>query len=346
DRTASAVTVSWKASSGAASYQVEYQSANTSWTWKTETDYKTNTATSFVSTNLANPPNYKYRVRALNSGGASAWVEVNYPGTVARPPAPTGLKAVKRDNTSATVSWNASAGAASYEVEYQSANTSWAWKTETDYKTKTAVSFVSTNLAASGTYFYRVRAVNSGGSSAWVEVKYPTTVNPPPAPIGLKVTDRTASAVTVSWKASSGAASYQVEYQSAKTSWNWTTDSGYTTKTAVSFVSKNLTAAGTNIYRVRAVNSGGSSAWVQVASVPAAPQGCSQSTTVGTVATCIVKLFDQLWQMPTTRSEASDIQRLENLNRNAQNYDEMIGLLTKLMKLDHDMKAKIISNFR
>ncbi|MCL2804279.1 MAG: fibronectin type III domain-containing protein, partial [Micrococcales bacterium] len=61
------------------------------------------------------------------------------------PPAPTGVKAVKRDNSSATVSWNASAGATSYQVEYQSANTSWTWKTETDYKTKTATSFVSTN---------------------------------------------------------------------------------------------------------------------------------------------------------------------------------------------------------
>lgn len=103
---------------------------------------------------------------------ATYLVKMNEVGAVINPPpAVTGLSAVKKASTTATISWNASSGATSYEVQYQTP-ISGGWKADPDYKTKTATSYVSTDLINNYTYQYRVRAVNSAGASAWVEVNY------------------------------------------------------------------------------------------------------------------------------------------------------------------------------
>jgi len=165
------VRISWKAVSGAASYEVQYQTPN-SGGWKADPDYKTKTATSYISTGLIENYKYQYRVRAVNSAGTSAWVEISYKKPVVLPPtAPTGLKAVAKASTTVTVSWNAVSGADSYEVQYQTPNSS-GWKADPDYKTKTATSYISTGLIENYKYQYRVRAVNSAGTSAWVEISY------------------------------------------------------------------------------------------------------------------------------------------------------------------------------
>jgi len=70
-------TVSWNVVSGATSYEVQYQTPN-SGGWKKDPDYKTKTATSYISTGLINNYTYQYRVRAVNLTGASGWVEIRY----------------------------------------------------------------------------------------------------------------------------------------------------------------------------------------------------------------------------------------------------------------------------
>ncbi|MCL1904273.1 MAG: peptidoglycan DD-metalloendopeptidase family protein [Oscillospiraceae bacterium] len=89
------------------------------------------------------------------------------------PPKPTGLKAVRKSETSATVSWGKVSTATSYEVQFYSRSKGWI--ADTDYKTKTAISYVSTGYVKQyTTYDYRVRAVNSGGKSTWATITYST----------------------------------------------------------------------------------------------------------------------------------------------------------------------------
>ena len=100
-------------------------------------------------------------------------IEYVIPGsTVTAPSAPTNFKAVYVDNERATLSWSASSGATSYEVQYWSVGSN-AWKTDTSYGSGT--SYTSTGLRNYSSWTFRVRAVNSAGKSDWVSCNYEKT---------------------------------------------------------------------------------------------------------------------------------------------------------------------------
>lgn len=108
--------------------------------------------------------------------GSSLWTSYTLAGfiyprgsgvttTVTPPSAPTGFTAAWRDSGwKANLSWNASSGATSYEVQYQRSGIS--WRADSDYGGGT--SYTSTGLKDWPSYEYRVRAVNAGGASDWV----------------------------------------------------------------------------------------------------------------------------------------------------------------------------------
>ena len=86
------------------------------------------------------------------------------------PQAPSGLSAKQDKSDTASISWNAVNGVAYYEVQYRRSGIN--WKADSDYKTKTATSYISTGLADYDSYDYRVRAVNAAGYSPWSEFTY------------------------------------------------------------------------------------------------------------------------------------------------------------------------------
>lgn len=100
-------------------------------------------------------------------------IEYVIPGSaVTAPAAPTNFKAVYVDNERAKLSWSASSGATSYEVQYWSVGSN-AWKTDTSYGSGT--SYTSTGLRNYSSWTFRVRAVNSAGKSDWVSCNYEKT---------------------------------------------------------------------------------------------------------------------------------------------------------------------------
>ena len=120
---------------------------------------------------------------ASNSSRYGAWIQANCQkesdgyyytggGTVAAPAPPTNFVAEYVDDESARLSWSASAGATSYEVQYWSPTGS-VWKTDSSYSSGT--SYVSTGLKNYASWSFRVRAVNSAGSSDWVTYDYEKT---------------------------------------------------------------------------------------------------------------------------------------------------------------------------
>lgn len=116
---------------------------------------------------------------ALNHYG-NKWYKTSagdwlYSGDVAEqkpklPQAPSGLSAKQDESDTASISWNEVNGAAYYEVQYRRSGIN--WKADSDYKTKTATSYISTGLADYDSYDYRVRAVNAAGYSPWSEFTY------------------------------------------------------------------------------------------------------------------------------------------------------------------------------
>lgn len=160
--------ISWNQCNYISNYEVQYYSRKTG-SWTADGDYPGGISTSYVTTGLSNYESYDFRVRAVNTFGASSWVTVTYVKPAA-PAAPTGFTAVPYGEASAQLSWNASAGASGYDVQYYSRKTE-EWTADGDYSGGT--SYVTTGLGNYESYSFRVRAKNSYGScSDWVEITY------------------------------------------------------------------------------------------------------------------------------------------------------------------------------
>ena len=105
---------------------------------------------------LTLPSNTNVKLLAVTLVGAS--------GPVVTPAAPTSLAAQATSSSQINLSWNASTGAATYNL-YRSSTPG--GQGTTPYRTGiTSTSFSDTSLSRSTTYYYKVAAVNSAGTSA------------------------------------------------------------------------------------------------------------------------------------------------------------------------------------
>ena len=87
------------------------------------------------------------------------------------PSAPTGVSANATSSSSITISWNAVSGATSYTV-YRSTSRSGSFSS---VGTTSSTSFTNTGLSANTTYYYKVTAANSYGTSGYSSTVSATT---------------------------------------------------------------------------------------------------------------------------------------------------------------------------
>ena len=99
-------------------------------------------------------------------------------GSVAPPPAPTGLAASAVSPTRIDLSWTDTAGETGYRVE-RSPDGSTGW-TEIASVNADQVTYSDLTVSAQQTFFYRVRGLNSGGFSPYSNTASATTPAPPP----------------------------------------------------------------------------------------------------------------------------------------------------------------------
>jgi fibronectin type 3 domain-containing protein len=150
----------WTASVGATSYQVRRSTSSGA-----ETQISVPTSSSYTDTGLSNGTKYFYVVLAVNSGGDSAdSAQVSAtPDAPSTPPAsPTGLKATG-GNAQVSLSWNAGAGAVSYDVKR---STTSGGPYGTAVASATATNYTDSSVTNGTTYFYVVSALNTVGQSA------------------------------------------------------------------------------------------------------------------------------------------------------------------------------------
>ena len=181
-----AIKVDWTAVPGAASYIVE-RSANGTSGW---TSVGTPTTNQFTNSSLTTGTTYYFRVFAVNSGGQSAASSVVSATTsVTAPPTPTGFTATVVSDSRIDLSWSSAAGAVSYLVEKSTDQSNW-----TTAYNGAATSVQVTGLASDTMHYFRARATNAGGDSAWS-----TTISKATLPVTptLTVIGTTQTSVTI-----------------------------------------------------------------------------------------------------------------------------------------------------
>ena len=207
------VTLSWGSVAFAVSYNMQVSATSSfSSTVFEQAGYTSDTVTVGA---LVNSTTYYWHVNAANGSGTGTWANAwRFTTVEAAPAAPvpaTPVNGAADQGTILTVGWTASTGATSYEV--QIATESAFAATVSSQTGLTADSATVSGLDYGTTYYWRINATNTGGSSTWSEVWSFATLAVPAAPVlpnpANGATDQTA-ALTLGWAASASAESYSV----------------------------------------------------------------------------------------------------------------------------------------
>jgi hypothetical protein len=158
--------LSWNASAGAETYRLQVSTNPLFLT--TVFDDSTITGTSRRITGLTIGTTYYWRVNAKNSAGTSTWSTRDFTTIATAPAAPT-LASPANASTghpqNPTLRWNASVGADTYRVQL---STSPVFATTlVDDSTVTGLSRQLSGLTLGTTYYWRVNAKNTGGTSVY-----------------------------------------------------------------------------------------------------------------------------------------------------------------------------------
>ncbi len=175
------------------------------------------------------------------------------------PPTPAGFKVSSVTSSSVSLGWGTSSGATGSEVYNCDTNT----LVSSDYGTFWLGDQV-TNLSPETTYRFKMRAVNSAGSSPFTScVSATTTSGAPSTPPSFTATAQSPTSISLSWNAVSSATDYDVH----------TCAGDFIVNTAQSsHLVTGLISETSYSYKVRANSAGGSSGFT----------ACREATTLST----------------------------------------------------------------
>ncbi|MBP7866306.1 MAG: fibronectin type III domain-containing protein [Acidobacteria bacterium] len=133
--------------------------------------------TSYANTGLAASTTYYYRIRATNASGDSAYsneANATTSTTPTPPAAPSGLTATAASSSQINLAWTDNASnETGFKLERKTGSGG-AWS-QVATPAAGATSYANTGLAASTTYYYRIRATNAAGDSAYSNEANATT---------------------------------------------------------------------------------------------------------------------------------------------------------------------------
>ncbi|MBD2700809.1 fibronectin type III domain-containing protein [Spirosoma sp. BT702] len=221
--------------------------------------------TTYEDKNLSQNTRYFYRIRATNTSGNGPYSNVANAITPDAPPAaPARLTAAAALATQINLVWaDLSNNESGFEIERSAdGNTGW---TKIGDAAANATSFQNIGLTPNTRYFYRIRAINAAGQSAYSNVADATTPDvPPAAPANLTATPGSATQINLTWAdQSANETGFEVERASSATA-PFTKIADLPANTTT-YQDQGLTPAATYCYRVRAKNTIGASAYSNVA---------------------------------------------------------------------------------
>lgn len=208
---------------------------------------------------------------AYNGATPSHSVTVSLPNRpVATPSNGEGVTASSITTSSALLSWgapddNGGADVDEYELQVSTGSGFSSPAYDVTFSETGSASHTATGLNANTTYYARVRAHNSAGWGDWTSstaCKFTTSAGTPSTPLSLAYSTRSQTTMTVTWRASStnggGSITYTVECSPAS-DFSVSELVGNPTDTTYEFTG--LTPDTPYYFRVKAVNSGGTSGW-------------------------------------------------------------------------------------
>lgn len=238
--------ISWQSVEGATHYNVYKKSASTGkWVLKTETS-----STCYTDTKVKNGTKYTYKVNAVN--GSVEGPSAKKAKTFSYLAAPKSFIA-RNYRSFVRISWKALSTADSYTV-YRRTSGSTKWK---KLGTVSENRFYDKSTEKGKTYIYSAKQNSGKKSSAYraEPVKIKRLFAPEPRVTATK------SGMKITWKGSKSFASYSV-YRKTSGSSSWTSIKTFSDKkTSYSFTDKKYVAGKRNYYKIKAVSTGGNSAY-------------------------------------------------------------------------------------
>lgn len=158
--------------------------------------------------------NYKVKCRYINENGEGPWSPWSGESTT-KPNAPSGIKTCRAESeTSVYLDWNAVENATSYDIEYSEKREYLEGSNQTSTQSNIkSTSYIISGLESGKEYFFRLRAVNSQGESAWTSVVSVIIGTEPAAPTTWSSTTTviTGEPLTLYWVHNSEDGSPQVK---------------------------------------------------------------------------------------------------------------------------------------
>ncbi|WP_024772528.1 cellulase family glycosylhydrolase [Aquimarina macrocephali] len=196
--------------------------------------------------------------------------------TIDAPVAPGSLSATSNSNNQINITWaDNSSNEDEFEVE-RSADSTSGWVSIANVSAN-MTNYLDAGLTANTTYYYRVKAKNTGGSSEYSNIANATTLSggtAPEAPTSLVITTTISTQIDLGWTDNANNEDlFRIERSANGTS-GWTSV-GTTTINTSSYADTGLTSNTTYYYRVRAENTIGNSAYSNTVNV---------TTTAGNIA--------------------------------------------------------------
>lgn len=230
----------------------------------------TSNTTSFNNTALNAATRYWYRVRAQNSGGASSYSNIADATTSQLAPvAPARLTATAISYQQVDLAWaDISSNENTFHIERSTDGTSF---TEIATIVANSTSYQDKSVLPVTRYFYRVKASNAIGSSAYSNVAEVTT---PQAPLPDQPKNLTAvpldfDLVQLRWSTLS-ANSVEVVIERSKKPNEGFIQIGKQAASIIQFQDREILDVENYYYRIKATNAAGSSPYGEVVEVPAA----------------------------------------------------------------------------
>jgi hypothetical protein len=269
------IDLSWGTVSGNTGYELQWRTLSdpnnptgggteAEWgAWSASVPLAVNTI-SYPVTGLTAGYTYQFRLRDTYSGGVSAWSNLQQLTTI--PPAPE-ISGIQIDSTAQmTVQWNDVYGETSYELEWKAGNSGF-WSAPLSLASNTQ-SYLHGSLVAGTTYFYRVRAISNGDTSAYSAVVSQTTSLPELNPLSGITTVK----IDLSWNSISGNTGYAIERKIENGAWTVLTT---TAANAIAYSDGGLTAGNLYAYRLKMLTAKGATAFTNERSATTTPNATS-----------------------------------------------------------------------
>ena len=243
------ITLSWDKIAKATSYEVEIDGSTT--------PVKVGNVLTYTHSGLTPENEHKYRVRAVNAGGASDWSpDITVTTLPVPPPVPEGID-VSKTNTSITLKWKPSDRATSYLVKVDGQ--------VIDNKAETT--YIHKGLSPLSRHTYSIKALNRGGGNGWSkELIVITNPDKPETPSNIIATSDLSS-ISFTWYEVPYAESYDIEIDGSTVA--------STIGKGASYVHTGLKPDSQHTYRIKAVNVTGESEWSKPITISTLPEPAS-----------------------------------------------------------------------